>query len=133
MISRNLLNTLAKIDYSNNIDDLKKTIVAVCANAYDRNANPIEVDVKHLPVEFYNYVSFIKKDELITLDMYEASSFCDSVIDYMNLLLNYNKELGDVKDYDGTRSIMRQFYEMLEKPICIQMKRFSYMKEHLAS
>lgn len=115
LISRNLLNTLAKIDYSNNIDDLKKTIVAVCANAYDRNANPIEVDVKHLPVEFYNYVSFIKKDELITLDMYEASSFCDNVIDYMNLLLNYNKELGDVKDYDGTRSIMRQFYEMLEK------------------
>lgn len=109
-----LLNYLIDIDFTYNINELSKTIITICANAYSEKSDCVKINLRHLPLNTIKNIPSVSKDDYVTVDQIMESSFCNKILETMNNLveLNKNDKKGFFADY---KKDMRGLYEALEE------------------
>ena len=112
-LSCTLLNYLIDVDFAYNINELSKTIITICANAYSEKSDSVKINLRHLPLDTINNIPSVSKDGYVTIDQIMESSFCNKILETMNNLveLNKNDKKGFFADY---KKDMRGLYEALE-------------------
>lgn len=116
-----LLSLLLEYEFENNINELKKCITTICANAYveAKNEPQLNVYMYHLPVEILRTVNVAlsrKEDEgMFRVDLLEQHTNNDQVMNMWNLLLEvYKKNADSFPSFllDGQK-ILRHYYDFL--------------------
>lgn len=117
LASRNLLHYLVKYDFAQNMDELRKTVVSLCANAYSEGENGIlQIGMSHLPTAYLQGISVgNKRDEAIPIEEFRSQFLFSRVLGlYRELVELFQTEStpGDFLDRCG--KTIRDYYNMVD-------------------
>lgn len=120
-ISEKMLLLLINYDFENNINELKKCIKTICANAYaERNEQDrLHVCMYHLPIQLLNYLSIHKMDNeddnMLRIDGMEKDGGSNKImIMWEQFLVLYEHHKTCFKQFiDEGQKILRYYYDIL--------------------
>lgn len=116
-VSRNLLNYLVKYDFAQNMDELRKTVMSLCANAYsEEETEGLRIGMSHLPTAYLQGLSMGSKgDDFIPIEEFRSQFLFSRVLGlYQELAELFQAEPVADTFLKQSKKIIRDYYNVVD-------------------